>query len=52
VKEHKSLGIIVIIAFQKGELSMMSYALIIVTIILAMFLKPSVWKKLVDPIDM
>lgn len=42
----------VIFTIQKGELSMMSYAPMIVTVILAMVLKPSVWKKLVDPIDM
>ena len=42
----------VIFTIQKNELSMMSYAPIIVTIVLAMVLKPSVWKKLVDPIDM
>ena len=42
----------VIFTIQKNELSMMSYAPIIVTVVLAMVLKPSVWKKLVDPIDM
>ena len=42
----------VMFTIQKGELSMMSYAPMIVTVILAMVLKPSVWKKLVDPIDM
>ena len=42
----------VMFTIQKGELSMMSYAPMIVTVVLIMFLKPSVWKKLVDPIDM